>query len=350
MKARLNRIIFKIHSYTGLITGIALLLIGFSGSLLVFSHEIEELVYEDILHCEVIGNRLSLDSALTITKSKFSEMDFVGFNTLPQKPTDTYQFFMVDDGVQYKAFLNPYTAEIIHSGKRYDHINDWLLIFHYTFTIPIWGDLAVALLAVTLFISLITGLVIYRKYIVKVFLFKVRLDFRNWRKGSSGLHRVIGVWSLLFLLMSTVTGFLMMKYAFTDTNFDRESWKFKSGPVYFSVDSLLADVQRNHPNYHPIGLFLPTMGDSTAYIAGYLNEPSFLFGDYNDQITWDGKKLRTNFVREKSNGEKFVGLLFPLHSGLYGNLLVKVVYCIGGLLPGLLSITGILLWWRRQKF
>jgi hypothetical protein len=62
------------------------------------------------------------------------------------------------DGVQYKAFLNPYTRKILHHGKRYDYWMGWLLFFHYTFTFHIWVELAVAICSLTLLVSLITGL------------------------------------------------------------------------------------------------------------------------------------------------------------------------------------------------
>ncbi|RAW01174.1 PepSY-associated TM helix domain-containing protein [Pseudochryseolinea flava] len=349
MRNRFHRLIFKIHSYTGIVSGIALLLIGISGSILVFSHELESFVYNDLLVSAGNGSRISLDSALVIARNTFPEMDFVGFNELPQSHQATFQFFMMDDGIQYKAFIDPFTGTLLHSGERYDHIADWLLIFHYTFAVPVWGDLAVAVLSITMIISLLTGIVVYRKYIGKVLQFKVKFDFKNWRKGSSSLHRIIGVWSLLFMLMMAITAFLMMKYAFTETNFDREHWKFKSGPIHFSIDKTLEGIKKKYPSYHAVEFFLPTQTDSLSYIAGYIDEPSFLFGDYNDQIIFDGKNFQASFVSDKPNAEKFSALIFPLHSGHYGGMIVKIVYCISGFIPGILCVTGILLWLRRKK-
>jgi len=40
---------------------------------------------------------------------------------------------------------------------------------------------------------------------------------------------------------------------------------------------------------------------------------------------------------------------YPLHIGNFGGLVLKIFYVIIGLTPGLLSITGFLLWWRRKK-
>lgn len=350
MRKRITRVIFKLHSYTGLVSGIALLLIGISGSILVFSPELEEIVYKNIHKCKVIGKAISLDTGIALARRSFPDMDYVGFDHLPQSPNDTYKFLMLKDGVQYTAFINPYTQEVIHSGERYDHIFDWLLIFHYTFAIPIWGDLAVALLSIALILSLVSGIVVYRKHILRVLLFRTKIDFANWRKASSGLHRVIGVWSLFFMLIISVTGLLMMKYAFTTTNFEREDWNVKAGYVTFSIDETLKKIKHEYPGYHAVEIFLPTRTDSLTYIAGYLDKPSFLFGDYNDQILFDGRAFKTNFISGKSNYEKFEGMIFPAHSGHYGKIGIKVIYCLGGLLPGMLSVTGALLWWRRKFY
>ncbi len=38
----------------------------------------------------------------------------------------------------------------------------------------------------------------------------------------------------------------------------------------------------------------------------------------------------------------------PLHYGTFGGLPVKILWCIGGLAPGILSITGFLMWYKRK--
>jgi uncharacterized iron-regulated membrane protein len=35
--------------------------------------------------------------------------------------------------------------------------------------------------------------------------------------------------------------------------------------------------------------------------------------------------------------------------GNYGGLAVKIFYVIVGITPGLLAVTGFLLWWRRSR-
>jgi len=46
--------------------------------------------------------------------------------------------------------------------------------------------------------------------------------------------------------------------------------------------------------------------------------------------------------------DKLEAIAFPLHVGNFGGHLLKIFYIIIGLTPGLLAITGFLLWYRRK--
>jgi uncharacterized iron-regulated membrane protein len=347
---RKTRFIFKIHSYTGLITGIAMLLMGISGSILVFSRELDHLIYEDILEVHPSGIPISLDSGYNLMQQKFSEMNYITYDGIPQTEKSAYQFFMMKDGVQYKAFLNPYNSEVLHYGKRYDYWMDWLLLFHYTFTIPIWGEFAAAILSLTLLISIITGAIVYRKYLLKVLRFKVPFKLKNWRTKSSSLHRIIGVWSLIFHVIIALTAFWLLRHTFSKEHFKTEKVAGVNAPgIRFSIDNTLKEIKQRYPHFHAEFLTLPETENMPAYFYGHSDGVSFFFANYYDEIQADGKSITTKFLSQKSTKEKFESMMYPIHAGVYGNMLVKIIYSLGGLTPPVLSITGFLLWWRRRK-
>jgi len=45
---------------------------------------------------------------------------------------------------------------------------------------------------------------------------------------------------------------------------------------------------------------------------------------------------------------RYEAMLYVLHFGQFGGLPIKILYAVGGLTPGLLSITGFVLWWKRR--
>ena len=162
-----------------------MLLFGITGSILVFSREFDDMIYRDFREVQPIGTRISLDSGLVLVKQTFPEMNYITYDGLPQDERAAFQFFMMDEEIKFKAYLDPYTSEILHYGKKYDYWMDWLLLFHYTFTIPVWGEFAAAILSLTLLVSITTGAIVYRKYLFKVILFRVAFKGRNWRTTSS---------------------------------------------------------------------------------------------------------------------------------------------------------------------
>lgn len=343
------RFLFKIHSYTGLITGIALLLIGISGSILVFSRDLDHFIYRDIQEVEPSGERLSLDSAFHLMQARFPEMNYLTYDGLPQSERSSFQFFMMKDGVQYKAFFNPYTGEVLHHGKRYDYWMDWLLLFHYTFTIHVWGEFAAALLSLTLLVSIVTGVIVYRKYVIKVLSFRVHLRFKNWRTLSSGLHRIIGVWSFVFHVIIAVTAFWMLRHTFAREHFTHKPPDTTKAPsLQISIDHTLQKIAHRYPEFHPVFLTLPEVEGTPAYFYGHSEGVSFFFANYYDEVVATRDSMTINYLHQKTAREKFDSMMYPVHAGLYGNLLIKIIYCVGGLTPAFLSITGFLLWWRRK--
>ena len=53
-------------------------------------------------------------------------------------------------------------------------------------------------------------------------------------------------------------------------------------------------------------------------------------------------------MRQSGAWAQFLDSFTPLHYGTFGGLPVKILWCIGGLAPGILSITGCLMWYKRK--
>jgi len=51
---------------------------------------------------------------------------------------------------------------------------------------------------------------------------------------------------------------------------------------------------------------------------------------------------------EKSSGTKTMILVEDLHRGTFGGLWSKLFYCLTGLMPLGLLITGVWMWWRKK--
>lgn len=350
----MNRKFFNIHRWAGLITGVFLLVIGLSGSILVFNEDINHWLYADRLTVKIPARvpRHSLNVCYERVRARYPQMNYIGFDEVPRSANQSVAFWMEADQVQYKAYVNPYTGRIIWFGKRYNQVCDWLLLLHYTLLGGKIGELVVALLGIVLLVSVLTGFWIYRKSILPVMLFRVGINRKNWRTVSSSLHRIVGVWALLFNAMIAITGFWMMRYTFSAEQYAPPAPPTSRPPTLtISLDGALQTVRHTYPDLEISSLFLPEKAGEDVVVYGSFGGRSFLFGDYGDELTLDGHTgvvKATKFIAQKTASEKVDSLVFPVHAGMYGHWTIKILYSLLGLTPGLLSVTGFLLWWRRK--
>jgi uncharacterized iron-regulated membrane protein len=105
------------------------------------------------------------------------------------------------------------------------------------------------------------------------------------------------------------------------------------------------------PDLIPQNIYLPTQAEKLFRLSGPLKNQSSFFYNGNSVAIDLGTGLVISMERltEKGLWAKTEATFFPLHARTFGGSLVKDLYVILGFLPGLLSITGALLWWRKVK-
>ena len=233
-KIFLNRKLFAIHSWLGLFVGIFYLLISISGAISVFRFELNSLIYghkANIMN-EPSRKRVSYDSIFSIAKKDVPNMPYYvcGFEESYKNSPAFYSAVTHDapklflGSMQYKVnYLSPYTGELMlpTNSKGKNNAIDWIMWFHYSFAFGEGGELFVVLLDLALLVSIITGFIFYRKYFFKALTFRVKIKFTNWRIASSGLHRVIGTWALLFNLLIFLSGLYIQRKFFVEKWWDK---------------------------------------------------------------------------------------------------------------------------------
>lgn len=352
---------FSLHSWLGLITGVFLLLLGLSGSAIVFLKEIDQTIHADLLRVQPVGKPLSLD--YLYIKIAHEHPRLAGINLLNPDagPEEAYEFRLYQNDGQLSTYdlgmvsLNPYTGKVLRAGNLKDirtSVLHWIYQFHWSFQLGIPGLLLATVFGLTMLLSTLTGGIIYRKYIFKVLTFRVKLQWKNWRTISSGLHRIVGVWALVFNVLIFFTGFWMNKFAL-----DPAYWKKQTvvTPVNTmatqSIDAMLQTAVAKMPDLIVKKVYLPTQPGKSFQVSGTIKGQSAIF-DHGNAITIDqntGKVISITRLAEKGSWDKVEATFFSVHAGTFGGVPVKILYVIVGLLPGLLSITGALLWWRKYR-
>lgn len=349
--------VFSIHSFAGLLSGLFILLMSISGAALVFHDELDSLQYPSFQSKENIPV-LPVDSCYRSLQKKFPHAQ-ISSCSMAEDNKHPFIFSAYDSSFEkgtktMQVFVHPQTGEILQTrggSKDIQHnFMSWLSVFHNSFHLKKKGEWLLGFFAVIFLISITTGIILYRKNVIAVLLFRKKI----FRKAN--LHQLIGVYALLFNLMIGITGFWMQRYVFKKEFYAEEqpyTPVIKPSPALFlNIDSALKKANTQYPSFTGYVIyFAPTPKRKTA-VYGSQSTNAFIHSKkFADVIFLDsaGGIAKTAFVNEIPADNRYDIINSQLHLGKYGGLPIKIIYCLFGLTSGLLSITGFALWAKRKK-
>ena len=341
--------LFKWHHWCGLIVGLFLLLMSLTGSLLVFSEEWESL--EQMPAIKVQPGSASFDASFSKVQQQFPDWEIRMYH-LPQAE-ETLVYELRQKEKSQKVYVHPVTGEVVGINENANaSFQRSLLLLHYTLFAGTKGKITVFLIGVLFLITLITGLVIYRQALLKTLLFKVRLNRHTTRSFYSSLHRLVGVWSLLFNLLMVTTGlWISGQIALTAIKSPKGPAKVLAAAPVNSIDAIVKKLAKEQPQFE-IHLIRIRPGSNVVGVTGrLLNDPK-VYGNYYSGFTFDGattEMLSSYFMQQMPFSQRLAKMAVPLHFGNYGGLPLKIFYCLLGLTPALLSISGFVLWRKRGR-
>ena len=292
--------IFYIHSVAGLVSGLFILLMSLSGAVLVFHDELD---LQPVVKNQTLKN-LPVDSCYRLIQKHYPHAQ-VSNCTLPEGNSQPVSFIIYDSSYKSGAsamevFLHPQTGEVLQTRGGSDDMKhnfmSWLSKFHNSFHLDKKGEWLLGFFALIFLLSIITGLVLFRKSISAVLLFRKAVYRR------SNLHQLIGVYALLFNLMIAVTGFWMQRYVFKKDFYASYDYKpvLKPSPVLpFSFDSAYKALQAKHPDFTASVIYFAQSKKGKTAVYGNRSSNSFIHSKkFADAIMLDssGVIASTRFV------------------------------------------------------
>lgn len=346
-------LLFKIHTIAGLFAGIFVLLMSISGSILVFHEELDQLQFPKVASISGVCS-VTADSAYAVVHHNFPGAQISSL-LLPETVASPFVFNLATPQapVTFQAFLHPQTAKLIGTrGGGSDlrhHFMSWLAGFHNSFRLGRTGEWLLGFFALVFLVSLVTGILLYRRQLIPV------IGFRRNIYRRRNLHQLIGTWALLFNLMVAITGFWMQRYVFKKS-FYASSVPYKqvvtaSPPLSFALDPALNNIKNTYADFTPYVLYFPQAPNGKTAVYGSRSSNSFIHSKkYADRIMLDsgGHISSTAFVTDIVEGDRYDIINAQVHYGRYGGWAVKVLYVVFGLSGAILSITGFLLWLRKK--
>jgi uncharacterized iron-regulated membrane protein len=353
----MKRFLFNLHSWMGLIAALGLIVIGLTGSILVFNEEIDRnIAPAEVIVIPTSAGRLPYDTLLGSVRKAVPGYVVTGWS-VADSPTKADQFYVVQEGTSVWRFVrvNQYTGEVrgtpTESSKT---LTGWLLELHYTLFADHAGLLIAGLFATLLFLLGITGFWLYRGFWKTLFLLRWG---RSARIFFSDTHKMVGITTVGFNLILGFTGAWwnishILHHAMEEEHVEEDP------PIHrtfeapgTSIDALIAKAEAKAAGYIPGYISLPTTEKDDLVSYGKLESYGPFRSNYGCVATFDAQsgelKDFTN-VSQSGAWDQFLDSFTPLHYGTFGGLPVKILWCIGGLAPGILSITGFLMWYKRK--
>ncbi|WP_375513538.1 PepSY-associated TM helix domain-containing protein [uncultured Nostoc sp.] len=360
-RKKLRDTVFYLHQYIGLFVGLVLVIVGLTGSLLVFEQDFDHFMisqqYGYIIPQQV---QLSPESVVNTIEAKYpAQGDFHLFRIyLPDTPSSPYVGQLSSTDVERtEVFINPYTGKII--GER---ISDKTLIgvilnLHYSLMAGETGTMFVGIAAFLMCILTITGLVLWPGWRKLIAGFKIKLDAHP-KRVNFDIHKVAGIIAVIFLFFTSFTGFcwsfsfpepIIYAVTFTPKPSEPVSKPIPSKSTLALTEQLkIADAAL--PGAVTKSIYFPSKPEDALQIRMKLPQENVKYGNSNvylDQYT--GEVLRVDNALKMRLGDRILNSFVPLHYGTFGGLPTRILYIFVGLAPLVLFVTSLVMWWYRYR-
>ncbi|MEH2405957.1 PepSY-associated TM helix domain-containing protein [Nostoc sp.] len=361
-RKKLRSIVFYLHRYIGFFVGLLLIVVGLTGSLLVFEQDFDHFMisqqYEHITPQQV---QLSPESVVNTIEAKYpARGDFHLFRIyLPDTPSSPYVGQLSSTDVQRKeVFVNPYTGKII--GER---ITDKTLIgltlnLHYSLMAGQTGTAIVGIAAFLMCVLTITGLVLWPGWRKLIAGFKIKFDAHP-KRVNFDIHKVAGIITVVFLFFTGFTGFCWNFYDLTEpiiyaVTFTSKPSEPVSNPIpsksTLKLTEQLKIADAALPGAATKSIYFPSKPEEALRINMKLPQESSYDANSNVYLDqYSGKVLRVDNALKMLLGDRFLNFFLPLHYGTFGGLPTRILYVFVGLAPLILFVTGFLMWWYRYR-
>jgi len=360
-----RRAIFQIHLWVGLVLCLYMVVIGLTGSLLVFARELERYAYRGELQSIAAKDIQDLPEKTIpaiLTGMKENHPTFrITVLYVPERVGDRYEVFALDGMRTRFLFAEPQTGEIqenIDSSKSW---MTWLADLHFRLLGGKIGFIVNGIGAACLLLLNITGMIVWWSGLrhwtrgLKVGLRK------SWKRINFDLHSAVGFWTFLIVSMWAFTGVYFVWPKPIESFVNRLSPIASALPPTFVIpdrttdgganwSTMIKEAKRISPDAHFAGAFFPGNRQQQLTLLMARGAPrNFTQMDYvyfdpataRQLATW--RRGRTDTI-----GAAFIFWLSPLHFGYDWGMGIKILWAALGFALPVLAVTGVIMYWNRS--
>lgn len=345
---------WRLHAWLGLKLSLFLTVIFLSGTLAVVANEMDWLVDPAMRASPSAGEGASWG---TMAANALHAVPGGHIDLIERGPDPWFATMVImkaPDGHRRRVLIDPATGAV-NRVAGFGSVHRFLRDFHRRFMLPVAIGLPlVTSFAFVMLISLVTGLISYKKFWRGFFR---RPRGGGLRKTSGDLHRLAGLWSLWFITLIIATslwylvellGGAALPLLPLEVATRGAAPPALAQPVGADLDRLAARAQSAYPGLDINRVLYPFPGVSAIGFQG--SGKSMLTTEKANAVWLDPTTGATSMkvVGEAlSMHQRMSEMADPIHFGTLGGVTTKVIWFLFGVALTGLSVTGVMIYATR---
>ena len=392
----------NIHLYLSLAAGIVIAIVCFTGAVLVFEKEMQQLIYPERYQVEPLATaqvplekmvaevqakvpganvssvKIYADPERTIEVSYKAEdgkkKEHPSAESEPTKAKAEHAHGPKKEGAEGKkgpqaggkggnsqAFMNPYTGQIAGLQSQRSPFFFTMFSLHRWLLAGDTGKLIVGVSTTLFLFILITGIVLWWPQNKKILKQRLNLKWNaGWKRINHDLHIVVGFYTAIFLFAFAFTGLAWSFKWFNDGIYwitGSENVRpeppvsiVTEGATPISFDQAYQIAKRQMPNAEYYTINRPS--EAEASIAITVMPADAVHERASNQLFLDqysGQLLGQQLYEERNLGQRVRTTFYPVHVGSIGGLPGRIIAFLSCIAGATFPITGLILWLNRLK-
>ncbi len=378
-----SKALLSLHSWSGIVLGMLLFAVIFTGSVAVVSDEIGEWSNSNAHQQLMLSSNMDatikhlakrtpaeyLDE-ITVYESHRQQLVYF-FHTHRQNPSGA----MDDYGIQYLVTPDGEIAQQkegfgsdIYAEDDANALSRFLVAIHTELHIPApWGLILTGILGLAMLIAAVSGFMMHRHLFTDIFTIRKQRDGQALKRDS---HTVAGTWSIPFAILLAFTGsffsfataFGLPAMAVVAFGGDQEAMmhtlvgeaenQSKAPQESVNLDMMIADSVERQSSV-PSFITLSHWGTESASLLVFFMPDKGNVG--YEQLVYNASN--GDFVEYKplvgtvpSAGSAILSLIYPIHFGTFAGLFSKIIWISLGVAACYVTVTGLQLYaYRNEK-
>ncbi|CAD5248200.1 Putative iron-regulated membrane protein (modular protein) [Alteromonas sp. 38] len=355
---RRKRKLYNWHIWLGFNLAFLTALLLATGTIATISNEIDWLLQDD-MRVSPEGEKVSWGEMEANAKERANPDDMLIMLTAGENDHFAYRAtFLRANGTRYHVHVNQWTGDVTGTTPFLTVQRFFRDLHRYFFMPSFIGLPIVSSLAIVLMISLYTGLKTTGR--LKKDAFRIRKG-KGIRVLLSDLHKVAGIWSMWFITLMVITAFwYLIEFGFlvAGDGFEpprpgpttQRIEEFGDALPLLPADTIIARASSAFPNWAPQQILYPRSPKQAITVLGYTQD-IFVRARANrvflDPVS--GDVIQVQKSEDIAFDEYLNEMVDPLHFGTFGKLTTKLIWFTFGLLLTGLTITGVMMTYKRVK-